>query len=184
MSSPLQPIITDAGLTAVWNAYHTGMQCEIAQVALGDESYTPDKSATQLVNEVLRVDISGGELIDPTQIHVTALVSGDTEFWVREVGFFFDDGTLFAIWSDPDQALAYKAEGTDLLLAFDLTLDALPPESVTINLPTQNITLLFADKMLATTVALSEMATTQVNTLHRQLDFHQRLLGLENTPSE
>lgn len=42
------------------------------------------------------------------------------------------DGTLLAVWSHPTEALAYKPVATDLLLAYDLLLAALPANSVTI----------------------------------------------------
>jgi len=126
----LQPIITAAGLSAVFNATNDGLVARITQVALGDAGWEPSSAAQTLRNERQRVLISNGNRIQPTQIHITAIENGVTEYWVREIGFILDDGTLFAIWSHPTQALAFKAANVDLLLAFDLLLAALPDDSV------------------------------------------------------
>jgi len=133
MSVSLTPVITTAGLQAVLSATNDGLQAKISHVALGDIGWSPTNSATRLKAEKNRVAVSNGTRIQPTQIHVTAVENGSTEYWVREVGFILDDGTLFAIWSHPTQALAWKAAGVDLLLAFDMLLSALPADSVTID---------------------------------------------------
>jgi hypothetical protein len=48
-------------------------------------------SATRLKAEKNRVAVSNGTRIQPTQIHVTAVENGSTEYWVREVGFILDE---------------------------------------------------------------------------------------------
>lgn len=133
MSNTLIPVITQVGLQAVFNASNSGLQAEITEIALGDQGWQPDNAATGLRNERRRIQISNGERIAPTQIHITAVEDGtQLEYWVREVGFYLADGSLLAIWSHETQALAYKAAGVDLLLAFDMALAALPAESVTV----------------------------------------------------
>lgn len=133
MSTPLIPIITSLGLQAVINASNDGLQAKITHIALGDSGWSPTNAATKLKQEQSRVRVSDGSRIQPTQIHLTAIENGEQEYWVREIGFILDDGTLFAIWSHPTQALAWKAANVDLLLAFDMLLSALPADSVTID---------------------------------------------------
>lgn len=133
MSLSLVPEITTAGLQAVWNATRTGMQAEITHIALGDASYTPSKAQTALQSERRRVPVAGGSLAGPQQIHVTGLEAGSLSYWVREVGFFLGDGTLLAVWSSPAGPLAYKAAGVDLVVAFDLSLSALPANAITVS---------------------------------------------------
>lgn len=131
MSDPLIPIITQSGLQAVLNATHDGLQAKITEIAVGEGAWSPTESATALKQEQHRIPVSNGRRLQPTQLHITAVDSGNKAFWVREVGFYLEDGTLFAIWSHPTQALAWKAAGVDLLLAFDLMLSALPADSLT-----------------------------------------------------
>lgn len=122
----IAPIITTAGLGAVFNATHDGVNANISHIALGDGAWSPTADASELENEINRISISGGERLGEHQIHITAVENGAQEYWIREVGFYLDDGTLFALWSDTDQALAYKAANVDVLLAFDLVLSAVP----------------------------------------------------------
>lgn len=130
----LTPILTAAGLNAVINATNDGLQARIVNIALGDSAWSPDHSATALVNERTRVPITGSTRVNASQIHVTAIENGEVDYWVREIGFYLEDDTLLAIWSQPDvsRPLAYKATGVDLLLGFDLVLSALPVDSVVI----------------------------------------------------
>ena len=133
MSINLTPVITLAGLQAVLNATDDGLQARITEVVLGDQGWQPTPESEQLQNELARVPVSNGRRLQPTQIHVTAVENGDVEYWVREIGFVLDDGTLLAIWSHPTQALAWKASGVDLLLAFDLVVAALPADSIIVD---------------------------------------------------
>lgn len=132
MSTVLQPVITKAGLAAVWRADNSGLAVKITHVALGTAGYSPILEQKALRAESARHVIAGGERLGDNQLHLTAIADGDRAFWVREVGFLLEDGTLFAVWSHPSEALAYKPAGTDLLLAYDLSLAALPANSVTI----------------------------------------------------
>lgn len=130
---PISPTITLNGLAAVLAATNDGLAARITHIALGDTAWSPDNAATTLRNERARIAVSGGTRIQPNQIHITAVENGTVEYWIRELGFILDDGTMLAVWSDPDQALAFKAAGVDVLLAFDLVLSALPDESVTVD---------------------------------------------------
>jgi Phage tail-collar fibre protein len=164
MSVSLTPIITTAGLQAVLNATNDGVQARITHVALGDTGWEPTNAATALINERNRVTVSNGERTQPTQIHITAIENGTTEYWVREIGFMLDDGTLLAIWSHPTQALAWKASDVDLLLAFDMLLSALPADSVVVD-GTGGVNLAPATQSHEGVVRLATTAEAQAGTL-------------------
>lgn len=133
MSSAFKPVITQAGITAVFNATNSGLEANIVAVALGDQSWSPTSAATKLKREKRRIPVGNGNKLSPNQIHITAIEDGQQEaYWVREVGFYLEDGTLLAVWSHPSQPLAYKAPGVDLLLAFDVALSALPSDSINV----------------------------------------------------
>ena len=129
----LQPIITTAGLQAVLNATNDGLQAKLTHIALGDAGWQPDATATQLQQERQRIPISNSSRLQSNQLHITAVENGDQNYWVREIGLFLADGTLLAVWSDPEKVLAWKSADVDLLLAFDLLLTALPADSVVID---------------------------------------------------
>ena len=135
MSTPLAPLITAAGLASIWRASNDGVSAQITHIALGDGAYAPAQDQTKLRSEKARSPVAGGERLGNTQIHLTAIADDAKAFWVREIGFILADGTLLAVWSDPNAALAYKAADVQLLLAYDLALNALPPDSVTMPRP-------------------------------------------------
>lgn len=132
MSTPLQPIITKTGLAAILRADNTGIAAQITHVVLGTRGYTPDNEQKSLVSQVAKFPIAGGERLSSTLLHLTALADDGRAYWVREIGFLLSDGTLLAVWSHPTEALTYKSASSNVLLAYDLSLAALPADSVTI----------------------------------------------------
>ncbi|MFL0830061.1 phage tail-collar fiber domain-containing protein [Vibrio parahaemolyticus] len=172
MSKALIPVITTRGLAAVFNAQNTGLSAEITHIALGDHGRTPSKNEVGLVNERMRIAIADGERIDDYQIHLTGLADGDTEFWVREIGFILKDGTMLAVWSDTDP-LAYKSAEVPLLLAFDLVLAALPANSVNIIGTGANLSLAAWGEQLAA------VAAANVDNMARHVELLFRVNDLE-----
>jgi len=168
MSTPMQPVITKTGLGAVWNQTNTGLSAQITHVVLGTAGYTPSNSQKSLRAQVAKYPIAGGERLSDTLIHLTALADGDAEFWVREIGFVLADGTLLAVWSHPTEILTYKAAGTDLLLAYDLSLSALPADSVTIVSGAAGLNLTLAAPLAAMAGAL---LGEQLRNLQQQDEF-------------
>lgn len=172
MSTALQPVITKAGLAAILTATKTGLSAEISHIALGSQAYTPSAEQKTLRNEVARFPISSGEKLSSTLLHLTAVADGATAYWVKEVGIFLKDGTLLAVWSHLTEALAYKAANIDLLLAYDLSLAALPADSVTIVSSAAGLNLTLAGPLAALSTAL---IAEQV----RGMEKGDRLDGLE-----
>ena len=120
----LVPVITTAGLAAVFNAGNDGLAARITHIAIGDRARTPDKHDFKLASERRRVSVADGERVSDHQIHLTGIIDGDgPEFWVHEVGFFLEDGTLLAVWSDA-QPLAYIANAVPLMLHRPLAYQA------------------------------------------------------------
>lgn len=179
----IQPVITDAGLGAVWNAQNTGMQAEIAFVALGSGAWTAAEAdpntgilsdVTALRNEELRIPIAGGSRVDEHTIKVSAVADDDSEFWVSELAFVLSDGTILAIAVFPSRPLAWKASDTPLLLGFDLSLVALPADSVTIIAGTPDINLSVATELAA-------LAAADIQHMNSIVSLNQRVSAIENT---
>jgi hypothetical protein len=168
MSTALQPVITKAGLAAVFNATRTGLVAEITHVVLGDRAYTPSADQIVLGRQLAKYPIAGGEKLSSTLLHLTAVADGESAFYVREIGFLLSDGTLFAVWSSTTEVLAYKAAGIDLLLAYDLSLAALPANSVTINSTGAGLNLSLA-------APLAALAAAQVAAQFRDLKQQDQL---------
>lgn len=171
----LVPVITTKGLAAVFNAENDGVSARITHIALGSDGRDPSKNEYSLASEKLRIAVADGARISDTQIHVTGVVDGDVpEFWVREIGFYLDDGTMLAVWSDADP-LAYIKSGVPLLLAFDLKLEALPAQSVTVEGTGANLSLAAWGGQYAATAAAT------VDNMARHVSLLFRIHDLENS---
>lgn len=154
MSTALQPVITKAGLAAIFNATNSGFSAEITHIVVGTGNYTPSNEQKTLRNQVAKYPIAGGEKLTSTLLHLSAVADGAAAFWVREIGFLLSDGTLLAVWSHATEALAYKPAGDQLLLAYDLSLSALPANSVTINTTAAGLNLSLAEPLAALAASL------------------------------
>ncbi|MBT8420581.1 MAG: phage tail protein, partial [Gammaproteobacteria bacterium] len=136
----LVPIITEVGIQAIIAALREEKSVKITEIALGsgidDAGYQSDSSAIALETEKQRVPVSNAETIGESQLHITANITGPEEYWVREVGFYLEDGTLLAIYASEGEAMAYKGRDVDLFIGFDLSLNALPADSVTVDTST------------------------------------------------
>ncbi|HCG9411602.1 TPA: phage tail protein [Vibrio parahaemolyticus] len=179
MSNALIPVITDRGLAAVFNSQSDGLAARITHMALGDNGRKPSKNETRLVSERIRIPIAEGTRIDPHQIHLAGLADGDKQFWVREIGFMLDDGTMLAVWSDVDP-LAYKSAAVPLLLAFDLKLAALPANSVTITGSGGDLSLAaYANKFIANVYSTMLSNAAAIQAAHENLKLSERVRELE-----
>jgi hypothetical protein len=174
--SELQPVITKAGLSAVWRKDKTGLAAQITHVVIGTEGYTPTNTQTALRKQVAVYPISDGETLSSTLLHVTAVADGPQAIWVREIGYLLSDGTLFAVWSHPTDVLAYKPAENKLLLAYDLSLTALPPDSVTITSTGAGLNLTLSEELAAlATASIADMlrGLEQQDVVESQARLHQ-----------
>ena len=176
MSTALQPVITKAGLSAIWRQDNTGVAAQITHVVVGTTGYTPVNTQTALRAQVAKFPISDGKKLSTTLLHVTALADGPLAIWVREIGFLLSDGTLLAVWSSAGDPLAFKPADADLLLAYDLSLTALPPDSVTITSTGAGLNLTLSEELAAlASVQIAEMlrGVKQQDVLDDQASLHQ-----------
>ena len=175
----LTPIITVQGLQAVFNANHTGLEATISQIALGDQAYTvpvdSDGQATQtaLRNEQQRVNIADGQRTTPQQIDMSFIVDGPGTYWVRELGFYLADGTLFAVWSDPTTTLAWKSDLVPLITGLELVLTALPTDAITVQSSGAPLQLIMTREMTAIATSLANVQLEQL----RQADRIKQITG-------
>lgn len=175
MTTALIPVITTKGLAAVFNAQNDGVAAKITHIGLGEHGRTPSKNELALTSERMRVPIADGQRIDEHQIHVTALADGETEFWVKEIGFFLEDGTMLAVWS-ATQPLAYKSAMVPLLLGFDLKLEALPAGSVTVTGTGANLSLAaYSDKFISNATHSIKAQVGVIKNAHWNLKLSEKL---------
>lgn len=138
MSESLVCTFTNVGLRALRNAQNTGLQATISHLAVGRGEpsgqgfvgYTPARTDVALRSETVRVPLLTGVALDSTAgFRVLAVVPASSlpeEYWIQEVAAILADGTVLAIWSDPEHPLSGKTATTDVDLAYDLILDGMP----------------------------------------------------------
>lgn len=111
--------ITDAGRAALIAAAGTNA-ITIATAGLTATAFAPDPSLSAIPAEVKRVAAVSGMAVDASTVHLTVRDASDDIYDLRGFGLYLDDGTLFALYSQPDPIIG-KAAVTTLFLACDLT---------------------------------------------------------------
>jgi hypothetical protein len=129
--------LTADGLAAVAAAHGMGVAAKITHVALGDATgaagYVPDGTETELVNERVRVELEAGGALGPRQVLLQGTVpAGGDQFFIREMGYFLEDGTLLAIWSAPADVLGWVGGETPWFFKLIFAWAALPDGAVTV----------------------------------------------------
>lgn len=100
--------LTTAGEQSVAQWLVTGIQAQFSKMVFGDGNgnyVTPDKSATALVNEVYRVDVSSltTDPANPNWIVIEAVIPATGGgFYIRELGALNDADELQAVGSFPE----------------------------------------------------------------------------------
>lgn len=167
--------ITQIGLDKAVAASAGGFAVKITHIGAGTSGYNPLRSRQSLSNEVVRVPLAGGRDVSANQVHLTGIF--DTgEFACRELGFYLEDGTLFSVVSHPTNTIFYKTALNKVVQAFDLSLDAVPMDSVTVD-TTGDLNLFYATEM-------SQLATADLSSMLMHIQANQRLLDEEKLSAD
>ncbi|EMI4225316.1 phage tail protein [Vibrio parahaemolyticus] len=165
-------VITRKGLDECISAKAKGIKAPLKWVSAGDRAYTPNPDQTALQNELQRVEFGEYKDIGSSQMQAVAKFSGTQEYPVKELGFWLESGTLLGIISAPNTTLNYKAKNGHCIQPFTLDLSALPSDTVTVVVGTENLNILIDEEF-------AQMAKAQVDTMHRQILQEFRILELE-----
>ncbi len=163
MSAPLaiQPVLTAAGIAAATAAANHGLHAEITEFGFGSGLYTPLSTQTELVTEVIRAPVLRFANEIENTLSIEAALEDHAAFDLGEIGLFLDDGTLFAVWSDPDAHLMSLVPGIALNLRLELTLQEQVFNSITVAAPTVDTSVL---------AALLQLLAGQARIVTRQLE--------------
>jgi microcystin-dependent protein len=141
MATPINPVITDAGLAAAIAANGAGLQLQITHVALGAGAYAPATTATALVDRREKAAVFNGARVgNQLTISVTHRASDYTgaAYGVGEIGFYAGDpdsgGVLFAVWSAVGRSSPNRggSNAINYQQTYTITLSAVPTGSVTV----------------------------------------------------
>lgn len=115
-------VITDVGIAASINAQDLGVEYKITHIAIGLEGYLPTADQTQLKQEIARKPLSRGSVPALGQLHFEAVFDDNSAFEGKEIGYFLEDGTLFAVDSLGGEIMSLKRSNTIITEAFELNL--------------------------------------------------------------
>ncbi len=128
-----EPIVTTAGLTAAARAQVDGEALLITHVAIGDAAWVPDASATALRGERARAPVESRSLVSDGVWKVTTAITGEADFFAREIGFFADDdGTpvLLFVYAHDERVFAGITQGQKTDFELQVSLAAIPEGTV------------------------------------------------------
>jgi len=99
-------LLTDIGYAKITTASGTNRHVSITEIALGDglgATYDPSNNQKSLRRERARLPIETRSQIGASAWRVKAEFPPETSaFFVREMGFYDQDGALIAIWAGKD----------------------------------------------------------------------------------
>lgn len=127
-------LITDAGIAASIRAGELGISYKIAEISIGTEGYTPTADQIDLRNEVQRKAITRGEVAALGRLHFETVWDGAEAFEGKELGYWLDDGTLFAVDSRDGEVITYKRKDTVVIEACELNLAASTIDNISVEL--------------------------------------------------
>ena len=158
-------VITQAGLAEIINAEQSGtVPVVLSEVAFGTGRYSATSDMTSLKEEFKRFDAVAGGGIGDNLIHLTVNDISSDAYTVYEVGVFTQSGTLFAVYSQTTP-ITQKAAGAQSLLAIDIMLTNVNPESITVG----DMTFVLPP------------ATTEIEGLVELADVSEVLAGVDST---
>jgi len=163
--------ITQAGMRAILNAQQNGLKVSIASMGVGDGAYTPPDNLTRLSNEKERVPILSSEVnTDEKSITLHAILQSNQQYWIREVGFYLDDGTLFAVWSDPNYIFGYKTDISQFLIGFKIKITTVPINSVQVINQGVDLNLFYAEEFIRFADAITQIGYAVVSNKLNELN--------------
>ena len=128
MSATINMKLTAAGQAAIWNAQGTGTQATLTHVQIGTGRRTPDGTETGLLAVAQTTTIAAGSKPSPTQIRVSCLFPGISNYDITEIGVWIGNpasgGKLFAYHSLPSGKVGTMVVGTDFVFAHEWAMEA------------------------------------------------------------
>lgn len=114
----LIPKLTQKGLQALFDADKNEIKIKITHIGFGEGAYKPTGLETSLKDEKIRVPVLSAKTYpDLGMIDFSTIVPKDNvpNFWIREIGFYDENGVLIFVWSDPEVIIAQKTQFIELL---------------------------------------------------------------------
>ncbi|MGM6205347.1 phage tail protein [Vibrio parahaemolyticus] len=170
---------TEAGLAELISAKEQGIKGAISHLAFGDMAYTPNKSQTRLQREQERVEIAdyqdGG-----LSLRMAAVFSGEKEYAIREIGVFLSTGTLLGVYSQSGKTIGYRTPSVKVMQWFTLNITALPSDSVTVVVGTENLNLILDAEFMESAASFMRLGAATIKQAQWNLQLSEKIRALES----
>lgn len=115
-----QITITPAGFAAIVNAEHTGTApVKLSHVGLTAQHFDVATVGATVPGEAKRLTTFGGQAVASDTLHLNVRDDTADAYTLRGFGLYLQDGTLFAVYSQPAPIME-KAAAATMLLATDI----------------------------------------------------------------
>jgi len=178
----LIPVTTEAGLQAFFEADQMDIRVKVKYVGFGDAGYVPSRNQTSLRSERVRVPTASGKVFKEDHIiDLSCVLPEDTpEFWIREIGFFDEKGTLLFVWSSPTVKIMYKNRFVKLFEGIRIKIVDVPFDRIEIVETNPDIKLLYAEEFLNIGIGILNLENT-VDFLAQKVENNQNRLDAIET---
>ena len=120
MDESLQFMVTAAGLDALVDAQGGGVDpIKVVSLGITENAFTMAPTITSLPGELKRITTMSGMAASETIIHLTAQDVSTDIYELRGLGLYLEDGTLFAVYSQPSPVFR-KVSVSIFLLVLDI----------------------------------------------------------------
>ncbi|MCW2399659.1 hypothetical protein [Sphingobium sp. B2D3C] len=127
----LSIIVTDAGRAALVNAANNGTNpVVITQAGITATAVVPSASATAIPGEIKRISTFSGDVVADDMIHLVVRDETADSYALRSFGLYLADGTLFAIYGQPEPVVEKSAQAM-MLLAIDIAFADIDAAAIT-----------------------------------------------------
>ncbi|WP_052391880.1 phage tail protein [Paraburkholderia bannensis] len=155
--------ISDAFRAALVAAGNTGTNAhKVVSIGLATAAFdATNKKLTKLPNELKRITTFGGQNIAADTIHVTLLDDSADQFSLFGFGFYLEDGTLAAYYSQA-AAIMEKSPAAQLLLSVDTQFASI--DAATLSFPAASFLNPPASETVQGVIELATQAETNAGT--------------------
>jgi hypothetical protein len=116
----VQIMVTQAGLDALVDAQTGATEAiQVTEIGLANAAFIAAPTLTALPHEFKRIGAVSGQAVSETVIHLTAQDISAETYTAYGFGLFLADGTLFAVYAQPDPIVT-KVSIAAFLIAVDI----------------------------------------------------------------
>jgi len=120
--SGLALTLTDVGRAALINAHNNGTNdVLLAEIGVSSTHFVADTETAMLPDEIKRLTTFAGQTVAADTLHVTLRDDSADSYTLRSFALYLDNGTLLAVYSQPEAILEKSAQAI-VLLSLDIRL--------------------------------------------------------------